>query len=251
MFKGGKAGRLEITITSRASVSADITLRFLTREGQTIVNQTTVAGSAFTTSTFRVSEMPILLTVGDRNDAFDQGECFVTVQLLLNGDVIFEFCSGYVYGHKRISWPSTSSPDIMPHRGVIRRVTGTNPAAGSDFSQTVPAGRVWNIHAMSFFFTTSATVANRRVHIEFAIAGGPSLDIYSADDQAASLSLKYTVAGFTGAHPQSNDNDHIIMLPPNIWLPDGSTIITDTLNIQVGDDYTAPLFLVEEFLNTE
>jgi len=40
-------------------------------------------------------------------------------------------------------------------------VTVANPAAGANFSQTVPANKIWEIQTIHFHLVTSATVASR------------------------------------------------------------------------------------------
>ena len=158
-------------------------------------------------------------------------------------------CSGVVDIRKSISYPVSPQKEMRPDGGQILDFTGTNPAAGSEIDDSVPTGRVWRILAISFSLTTDANAANRRVHVILLGPSGVEIDTFSDVDQIASTTRKYSVAAF-GAIPDTlDDNDILIPLPADIFLPAGSAVQTLTTNRQAGDDFGTPSILVEQFFS--
>lgn len=129
--------------------------------------------------------------------------------------------------------------------GVIRTVTGTNPAAGAEVSETVPAGKEWRLLSIAVALVTSATAATRRPHL--LIDDGTTVSYRRASNatQAASLTQNYV---FAGEGPEAAVRGTWVADPlPSLPLGAGYRIRTSTESIQAGDDYGAPVLLVEEF----
>ena len=126
----------------------------------------------------------------------------------------------------------------------------TDPAAGNEISETVPAGKKWKILCFRAGFTSDATVANRNIVI---ITNNPSGSICFQTqneplDQTASQTLNYLIAnGYQGGEI-TTDNGNSIRLDwtTDIVLPSGSTFATITVNLQAGDNWGQPVILVEE-----
>ena len=95
--------------------------------------------------------------------------------------------------------------------------------------------------------TTSATVANRRSI--FTVDDGTNTIFESASSsiQTASLAWTYSWAA-TGADKGVADTRVLVMIPPHLMLPAGYRIRTSTVNIQVGDDYSAPVLYVVRYV---
>lgn len=143
--------------------------------------------------------------------------------------------------------------------GIMRAIIGTDPVAGSDFVETVPAGVQWRIVSIYATFVTDATVIGRRVKL--AMDGGALPDFYRSEangslpgtGQPANITDVYiwAITGRTSivATPIGPPLtfDLLIPLANAIILGPGMRFKSETLNIQAGDNWGAPSFLVEEW----
>lgn len=126
-------------------------------------------------------------------------------------------------------------------------VTGTNPAANTEISETVPVGKYWQLLAVAF---TMAQGATQTPLPSLLIDDGTTL-IYQApcasSAQNASVTARYFVApgltlGAGGANTVIGSP-----LPSGLVLPPGSRIRTSTAGIGANSDYGAPLIHVIEY----
>ena len=132
-----------------------------------------------------------------------------------------------------------------PGAGVIRSITGTNPAAGGAMIETVPAGVVWRFISMNVTLVTDANVASRTVHFLFDDGTNIYLRVTNDQGQAENLTQIYNVAN--GVHTGFvNPNIQSLPSPSDLFLPAGHRIREGTNNFQSGDDWGAPQMLVEE-----
>lgn len=137
----------------------------------------------------------------------------------------------------------------LPGNPQLVTYLGTDPAANTEISETVPAGKMWRLTAFTVAFVTDANVANRfpklilddganeivREGITTAITASLSM-VLSFYLGRATQSVNVTAGGVSAASPL-----------PDIVLPPGSRVRTVTGNLQVGDNYGAPTFTVLEF----
>ncbi len=239
-----------IEITSRSHAATPVSIRGLTREGVFTFSHTPLATSAAKTESFRVPDIPIMISVIDPSGAAVQGSCFVQLKLKANDDVLLEFCSGYVYGTKSLSWPAGNSSDIVPQHGRFESdVSPSNPAAGANFSYTVPTGEIWRVFGMTFRLTTDANVANRRVFPYFSCASG-TYRFWANEDQAASLTHDYV--GHVGESPPTTlyTTYHHLPMPRDVWIRGNGTIGIIVDNKQAGDQLFGIKFMQERFFVT-
>ncbi len=138
-------------------------------------------------------------------------------------------------------------PTIQHLHGRIRSITGTDPAADTEISETVPDRRRWRILTIYLILVTDANVADRIPNL-IIDNGTTSLYILPSDTaHTASLTRHYNYS--TQPVPQFL-SDIIFHLPlPHLILPAGYRIRTTTTNKQVGDNYSAPQLLVEEWID--
>lgn len=129
--------------------------------------------------------------------------------------------------------------------GTLKVVSGSDPAAGAEVSDTVPAGKAWRVISVLVALVTSATVATRRTHLVIDDGTTTFYRRGSNATQAASLTQNYL---FCGEGPEASARGTFVADPlPQIDLPAGARIKTVTENIQAGDDYGAPQYYVEEY----
>ena len=143
--------------------------------------------------------------------------------------------------------------------GIMRAITGTTPAAGTDFVETVPAGVQWRIVSISAIFATDASVGGRIVKL--TMDGGAPPDFYRSRangtlpgaGQPALITDTYvwsiTDPGTLLATPLGPPLtfDLLVALAADIILGPGMRFKSDTLGIFPGDVWSAPTFLVEQW----
>lgn len=126
-------------------------------------------------------------------------------------------------------------------------VTGTNPAANTEISETVTAGQVWEIVAVSIVLVQGATqtpqpilVIDDGTDVMFEMFG-------SSGAQQASTTCRYTWAPgatLTGQIGATANVHSTAPLPSGLVLVAGSRIRTSTIGIGANSDYAAPQITV-------
>lgn len=117
------------------------------------------------------------------------------------------------------------------------------PAAGSDWSVTVPAGEVWRLYCASSVLTTSSTVATRVP--QFYIKDGAGNVVFKespAAGQAASITGNWSI--LPGVANQQNNGVNIAPIPSDLVLPEGFVIGVQTANIAAADQWSAIVALI-------
>ncbi len=139
------------------------------------------------------------------------------------------------------------SPTIQHLHGRLLSITGTDPAPNFDISETVPDRRRWRILSIRFTLVTDPTALTRVVRSYFD--DGTNILIYLDTDQTqlASLTRNYNFIQLP-IDPYTSGSQ-IYQPLPKIILPSGYRYKTTTSNIQVGDNFSAPQMLVEEWID--
>lgn len=147
-----------------------------------------------------------------------------------------------------MAWADVDNPFEV---GRLRVVTGTDPAANTECSDAVTAGKVWKLMAYSVTLATDANVANRNVAL--VIDDGTTANVVAAfpsypTNITASLTkrLAWTAASTLGYSVIGQDQ-LANSLAPDLVLGPGMNIRTVTTNRQAGDNYGAPLLYVVEY----
>lgn len=130
--------------------------------------------------------------------------------------------------------------------GDLVTYTGSDVAANTEWSETVPDGKVWRIVAIRATLVTDANVANRQVSLTLTDGTNTFFKSSSASVQAASLTHGYTFADLPGVVVASAALEHQVPVPPML-LPAGTVIASVTTAKQSTDNWGAPVFMVEEF----
>lgn len=131
------------------------------------------------------------------------------------------------------------------------KVTQANPAAGADFTVTVPSGKFWRLLTMIATLQTSAVVAARAVKL-FIDDGTDNLYETGNNDtgHSASITAQYSFAPgcpmSTTAVPASAVLRHFPV--PEMVLMPGYRIRIVTGALDVGDQWSAIKLLVDEEL---
>ena len=230
----------------------------------TIVPNATVNGTGLI---WRIE--PVLL--GDE-DGLELGDCWV-VGLDINfwqtnsrrGQAFFEvelnrgafnmhegvtFMRGYLGTSSHLTWPDGQLEYQVEGKGWIRTFVGTDPAAGVEISETVPTNARWEIVAMRYVLVTDATVANRFPTLRFQDESANI--IFDASPQAAQTATLTTVydagPGVTATGTAIINSRQALSLPVGLQLFQGWQIKTSTAGLVAGDNYTAPVITVQEWI---
>jgi len=239
---------LGLLVQSRGVSDSDITITGATREGPFSLRHSIGSTGAFTSESFRLPDVPIWLSVIDIDESSGPGLSFVSVSLTVNGNVIHNLMSGYVYQDHALTWPATATEHSQHNRGLISSADSADPAVGVELSITVPTRQSWRIVSARFVFVTSAAVTNRNPHIVIQQAGSKAIEAFSDKPQTAGQTIQYTVEspGY-GANLQEG-NDIIIPIPKDIVIIAGDTVTTETTNIQGNDNFGVMTLFFERLL---
>jgi len=160
------------------------------------------------------------------------------------------FFADYVVSGSGLHWPPgrIRSPEEGP--GLIRRVLGTDPGAGSEISETVPTNALWILHGIQYTLVTDATVADRVSDLVIDDGTNEVFRAFSFFNHTASKTVIYQRAAYGTRGDAPPDYRGIFSsIPPNLRLRAGWRIRTDTEALQTGDNYSAPILYVEELLS--
>lgn len=123
--------------------------------------------------------------------------------------------------------------------GTIQSITGTDPAAGSEISETVPANTIWLLKSVRFTLVTDATPDTRQVHLVLDDGTTTLLNLPTTGTQIVSLTRNYNAHELGGLIvPTGNEID--IGLPSDVILPSGYRLVTETTLLKAGDNFGAP-----------
>ena len=231
---------IKLSVKYRTFIPVTFTVRGATRSGLFSHTITTSANQNETESLVALPDIPIWVNVTTPPFIYENGSIYIQLGIALNGNLAYALCSGYVNDSRSISWPNTNLHPPQPDTfGWMELKNVTNPSAGADWTKGLDVYSVSRIRSLQFTLTTSATVANRRVHLEFEDIEGGKFEVWSSVDQAASTTRIYSCCPVAGASSFADDNDILIPIPPNLVMKADSLIRTKTVNLQAGDQFSS------------
>jgi len=246
-----EAKNVSLDIQTWNTSTSVVKLRGFTKQGLINLDHTPLTNRSKLSTKHQISGLPIAFKVLEQGGNAVRGMLYVRVVLRMGGMAVQTLCEGYISQNTDLSYERggmATFEDSLSGRGVFKVITGTNPAANVEISETVPTNAIWKVHSMVFDLVTDSNAAGRRVHIRITDGTNVLMDIPFSTDQTASLTRKYT-AYITSHIADSNDDDDINLgLPKDQLYPAGFKITTATDVRQVGDDFGAPFLLVEEWL---
>lgn len=180
-----------------------------------------------------------------------RGQCFVELGILRGVEaaaaMVHILAADYVTASEALAFPGSIVRSSVDGPGMLRSITGTDPAANTEITEAVPTNARWAFHGAYFTLVTDANPANRRVFVTLSDGANVYLASVSASTQAASSTEYYSVGGH-GVSSASVSGVHFVPLPDAIPMFQGWQIDTLTSNMQVGDNYSAPQITVEEWI---
>lgn len=183
--------------------------------------------------------------------ALRAGACYVLVQIIrgtgVNAIVVRSLIANYLTTGLSIGWPEGPSQGSVQGNGLARSFNLGSFTAGTDFTVTVPTGARWLVQNLEATLVTSAAVATRQVVIEVLDNNGLLCWAAPASStQTASLTDTYSFTG--GVNPGGTAPNFITPLPDVVQLAQGFKIVTVTTALQAGDQWTAAVINVIEWI---
>lgn len=198
---------------------------------------TTAAGSA-ANLTIQLKRGSLLgVALADVNGAITFGQVWASATLLRvsppTSTAVTMVCAGFVALNNAVCYPSPPTAAITGSDMVASVITIADPAAGANFTHTVPTGIDQRIVSLSGLLVTSATVATRQMRFTFDDATNIFAHCGSTTTTSASQTNRFgaLLGGNQGGIAGSFTEGSL----PNIWLPPGFRLNSAIGNIQVGD----------------
>jgi len=241
--------------SSVAPANVRVRYRLRTLEGKLLEDETNVAATAdraahsFSTQLYDgyLEELAVFATTGGplRGQLF--ASAFLASPPAANVIIKRVLGSRYLTGQDGVTFPGGRQDAPTEGAGWLHTVTISNPAAGADWTQAVPAGARWLVRLVRGTFVTSATVASRNPLLRVQ----PGTVLYTVAQgtltQAASLTESYTWSPTT-AGEFLNVGAVTRQLPIDLRLPAAGSVLSLTANIQTTDQWSGLELLAEEWL---
>jgi len=243
------------SFNSAAGVTLTIAVRMLGLDGQLVsiaLPHTPLTTRLIKTENFRLREGWLLSAqVFASAGTPKRGQCFVRLSLIrgLTGAISSEatILQSYVQDTTAPAFPGSPIVHSSEGPGVLRTIVGTNPAVGVEIAETVPTNARWRLQAFRFQLVASGTVANRRPTLIIDDGANEIWRQNSNVDQTAGQTSVYEAA--PGVSFSTIDvRTYSLPLPIGLVLAEGYRIRTSTAAIDAGDDYAAPIYSVEEWI---
>lgn len=245
-----------VSWNSLAGVKLTARLRILDASGRITmypIDQTPNTDRTAKASDFTAFEGWLLgASVEASSGAPARGQTFAMLKLMRGTAAtsieVATIAADYVTSQQRLAYPGSGVQSSLAGQGFLRSFTGTDPAAGAEISETVPAGARWRFQSLHATLVTDATVATRNVQLLIDDGATTFHRGNAATSQAASLTFPYTFSPNGQAMVGAVNNAPQICTPVGLVLLAGWRIRTLTANVQATDNYGAPQLALEEWL---
>lgn len=180
-----------------------------------------------------------------------RGQTFVQFSILRGRLALTEeveaILSDYVSEGHVISYPGSVIRSPLEGPGFIRVITGTDPAAGVEITETVPTNARWRFIGALLTLVTDATAANRQPF--FIVSDGSSAWFSFSWGTVVTASLTAFLNAATGVvNTAPSAIVQMLTVPIDLYMLAGHDFQTSTFSLQAGDNWAAPIYSVEEWI---
>ena len=147
---------------------------------------------------------------------------------------------GYLYDGHAVVLGENVETGPTGGQGFIRSITGTDPAAGVEISETVPTDLSWRLISLDVTIVAGAAAFNPY----FRITDGTNEVWRSSSISVTGGATEQMVLSQVGHRVEAGNN--LLSLPAGMIMRPAYVI--ETAAITADDDYTAPQLLVEQWL---
>jgi hypothetical protein len=162
--------------------------------------------------------------------------------------VLGTLLSGYVTAVQALGFPGSPIVSSTSDEPYIRNIIGTQPAAGAEISETVPAGARWELVSFLAFLAKNA-VNGGPMELRRFIGADAFWQAVVNHTHNAGATINYIFAqGLTNvsAGPPATGTSNQV-LPTRALFSAGDEIRTSLVN-NAGDQWSAPFYTVREWL---
>lgn len=180
------------------------------------------------------------------------GQTYVMVQLVrgltANAPQLGMLASDYITSQQCVCWPGSQPKSSTEGEPYVRTIVGTQPAVGVEIAETVPTGARWELIAFSAFLTKSAILGGP---MQLRRANGANLawQAICSHNHNAGAAITYVFAqGWStviAGPPGSGTSNSTI---PNTSLLTAGDVLRTSLINDAGDQWSAPILTVREWL---
>jgi len=234
--------------TTATTTNLTLALRYLDANGAMHYETESLDGatlSTVVTKVFTLSEGWLLgASVTNLGGGLADSTCWVSLALQQPGGANRPahtlLGQGYVTNLFGVTWPAEAIRQPPGSGATLIPVSQTvaNPAAGAEWTFTVPAGTKYYLKSLNYTLVTSATVATR---ISQILIDDGTRTLYKSEvnqTQAASLTTVYSGASGILDTTATVQSAHV-SLPTDMALAAAWRVRTSTTAIQVADQYSA------------
>lgn len=179
-----------------------------------------------------------------------RGEVFCRVELqtgsLANADGLTPLTTGYLSGGNILNFPISQPESALSGEGASFSIVGADPALGADIEQDFDANAYTDLLAGEFTLIADGTVANRTVVVTIQSSGVVVAILNARTVQTAGQTRVYQL-WFGENLPADTTTRFFIGLPAKLPPGQMSVFVTAT-NLQAGDNFNAPSFVVRQLI---
>lgn len=180
-----------------------------------------------------------------------RGQTYVNVGIQrgtqTNGVFHEDLISDYISNNYQPTWPGNELHHSIEGPGHLRSIVGTVPAAGADILEVVPANVRWRLVSLVAGLTTSAVPGARGVTFFVQVGANVPFQMEAQVTQAPSTIVGYSVCPGIATSSAASLTQNI-SFPAGQSLVPGMSIKTVRRNGDVSDQWTAPKYTVEEWI---
>ena len=183
-----------------------------------------------------------------------RGQCWVSILLIrgtgANATVHQSLVLDYVETGAAVQWPGGLVDDPVSGNGNLRMILGTTPPVASAGIETVPTGARWKLLAFTQSITTDATAGTRRIRLSLFDTVGTYA--YCGGQFTAAPSSTVTFIWLSGVVQGQVDTGFFsAALPTDALLRSAGQVITSIIGVGAGDQLTAPVYSVIEWVEPQ
>ena len=180
-----------------------------------------------------------------------RGQTFCQAGVVRGGELANEpaalLISDYLADTCLLAWPGGPLRSSTEGPGFLRSLTGTNPAANTEISETVPTNARWKLRGLVATLVCGAAVANRKPTLVIDDGASQLLRYSGLTNVTASQTVQFS-AFQLGVGTQNAGVWDYFITGEAAEISAGWRLRTITTAIQAADDWSAPQIFVEEWI---
>lgn len=186
------------------------------------------------------------------------GQCYCTVQIARGTPASYQYAyatlfAGYLQTANNVYYPDSVSENAGAGTGWFLSQNVSSPAAGAEWSFTVPSNTALRVWSIRYQLVTSVAVANRFPAVQW-VPDGTNITYIAGIPQASPVTASLTVAvshgvenGATGLIGTTATGTTYNAPCSNQLMFPNAIVRTGTANLQAADQYSAIYLAVEKW----